>query len=445
MANGGGGGLRRELGLRDLVLFNIAALAGIRWLSAAAHAGPGSITLWILAVVFFFLPSAFVVSALSKRFPNEGGLYIWTRHGFGDWHAFLCGWLYYLNNLFWIPSLLLAGVGMAVYIAGIKYAWLAENPWYALPATLAVLWMAVLTNLVGMHVGKWTDNLGGASTYIILAVLASCAGLTWWQRGPATPLNLIPDWNWGKLNFWSQLAFALTGLELGAILSGEIRDPERNVPRAAWLSGVTIAAFYIVGTASLLVMVPAEQISPMTGLAQAGGAASQALQWRWISPIFALLVTCGIAGQLGAYIGGCARLPFVIGIERDLPPVFGRLHPRWGTPYFSILVLGFGSTFFLLLMQMGETVRNGYQVLVDMSVITLFIPFLYIFGTAWKYGQRLAAASGLVVSVVSIVFALLPPDNVKSVWWFEAKLVGGCALLIILARFCFTRGKRAAR
>src|SRR5580658_5591036 len=137
--------LRRELGLRDLVLFNIAAVIGIRWLAAAAHTGPVSITLWLLAAAFFFIPSALAVAALSARFPQEGGIYIWTQQGFGDWHGFLCGWCYWLSNLFYFPNLLLAGVDMAGYALGFS-----EAKIYVISTSLVILWIGLLTNIFGL-------------------------------------------------------------------------------------------------------------------------------------------------------------------------------------------------------------------------------------------------------------------------------------------------------
>ena len=111
-------GLRRELRLRDLILFNVCAIASLRWIAAAAHAGPGSLVLWIIAGLLFFLPSAVIVGALSRKFPQEGGMYIWTKHAFGDRHAFLCAWFYFISNVLYFPSLLLAGVSMTAYLFG---------------------------------------------------------------------------------------------------------------------------------------------------------------------------------------------------------------------------------------------------------------------------------------------------------------------------------------
>jgi len=120
--------LRKELGLRDLVLFNLAALISTRWISVAAHVGPGTIVLWLLAAVLFLIPCAFVVANLSQRFPEEGGMYVWTREAFGEWHGFACSWFYYLNNLFWIPGVLISLVGMTTYAFSEKAGGLAENP-----------------------------------------------------------------------------------------------------------------------------------------------------------------------------------------------------------------------------------------------------------------------------------------------------------------------------
>jgi glutamate:GABA antiporter len=428
--------LRRELGLRDLILFNIAAVAGIRWLAAAAHTGPGSITLWVLAAALFFVPSALAVAALSRRFPEEGGIYVWTRRGFGDWHGFLCGWCYWVSNVFYFPSLLLAGVGMAATALGF-----GENRTWLVIVCLAILWIASITNIVGLSVGKWTGNLGGLATFVGGALIIVLGFMVWLRFGSATRIQIVPEWNLDKLNFWSQIAFAFGGLELGAIMGGEIRNPERNVPRAAWIAGLGIAAFYIAGTLAMLVLLPPDRISIVTGLVQAGSAAGARLGIRWLTPALAFAICFGVMGQLGAWIAGSARLPFVIGIDHYLPSIFSRLHPRYRTPHLSILILSGACTFFVFVMQAGENLRIGYQLLVDMTVIMYFVPFLYMFGAAWKYGQRVSAAAGLLVTVVALGLSFVPPADVSSVWLFELKLAGGFLVLGGGAWMCFRRYK----
>ncbi len=435
--------LARELRLRDLVLFNISAIAGVRWLAAAAHAGPGSITLWIVAVLFFFLPSAFVVSALSRRFPEEGGLYIWAREAFGPWHGFLCAWFYLTSNLIYFPTLVLAIVSMAAYMFGASSV--AETRQFAIPVTLLVLWVAFLGNLFGMRFGKWASNAGGLSTWVIATLLAAFALLVALRFGSATRFNIAPMVNWGTVNLWSQIAFAFAGLELGAILGGEIRNPDRTIPLAAWISGAICTGFYIAGTAALLILIKPEQISVLTGLTQAGQIAGQRLGAWWLSPTFALLVTIGGLGQLWCYVAGSTRLPLAIGIDRFLPPVFARLHPRWHTPHVSILTQGAIATVLLFSMEWGETLRGAYQTLVDMCVITTLLPFIYIFGAGIRFGKRISGVLGLATSAIALVVSVVPPAEVHNRWAFELKLVGGCIFTALLGWLVFTRSRAAYR
>jgi amino acid transporter len=437
--------LPRELGLRDLALFNIAAVVSIRWLAAAAHIGPGSLLLWAGATVLFFVPLALAVATLSARFPEEGGIYAWTGHSFGEWHGFLCGWCYWLSNLFYFPNLLVAGIGMGFHAFGGGQAALSDSPLAVVTASLSVLWLALLTNLVGLRVGKWTQNLGALATCALGAGLLSAGALVFARHGAATPLSGMPEWNWDTLNLSPQIAFAFGGLELGAIMSGEIRDPRRTVRRAAWISGVLIAAFYMLGTLAMLALLPPDRVSIVTGLAQAAETAAQRFGIPWIAPAAGVLIALGILGQFGAWVGGSARLAFVVGLDRYLPAPFARLHPRWRTPHVALLAQGAACTLFVAAMQAGESLHAGYQLLVDMTVITYFIPFLYLFAAAGKQGQRWSGTAGLLVATAGIVFSFVPPAGVRSVWLFEAKLAGSCVLLILAARIFFRRRRLLSR
>jgi len=321
---------------------------------------------------------------------------------------------------------------MAGYALG-----LSEVKIYVVSASLLILWLALLTNIFGLSIAKWTNNAGALATYTF-GILLIVLGFTVWMRsGSATPIRLAPHWDMDKVNFWSQIAFAFGGLELGAILGGEIRNPARNVPRAAWISGAAIAAFYILGTLSLLVLMPPDRISILTGLVQASTEAGARLHSAYVAPAMIVLILIGVSGQLCAWIGGTARIPFVIGIDHYFPPAFARLHPRWGTPHLAILTQGIACTFFVVALQAGESLRVGYQLLVDMTVIVYFIPFLYMFAAAWKYGRKWSAAMGLTVTVISIVVSLIPPGDARSLWLFEGKLLAGCAILVASARVMF--------
>ena len=110
--------LRREMTFRDVLLFNIAGILGPRWIALAAYNGTSSVSLWILAALLFFVPSAFIVSELASRFPAEGGVYVWTKAAFGEFHGFVAGWSYWIYTVFYFPALLMASVAMSSYVAG---------------------------------------------------------------------------------------------------------------------------------------------------------------------------------------------------------------------------------------------------------------------------------------------------------------------------------------
>jgi len=219
--------LRRELGVRDLTLFAISCIVGTRWIAAAAHAGPGSVTLWLLAAVLFVIPLAIAVAALTARYPGAGGLYLWTRNDFGPWHGFLCSWVYWMGMAFWFPSASIFYMSAALRAVGLP----ETRPW-VLGLALAAIWIALGTNLIGMKIGKWTENLGGASSWIIAALLATLALVIFLRRGSATTFDLMPHWDWNTVGFWSTIAYALSGLEMMGPMAAEVRDPARSFPRA---------------------------------------------------------------------------------------------------------------------------------------------------------------------------------------------------------------------
>jgi amino acid transporter len=192
-------------------------------------------------------------------------------------------------------------------------------------------------------------------------------------------------------------------------------------------------------TAALLVLLKPEDISPMTGLAQAGAAVAQKLGAPIISILLAALIGIALAGQLDTWIAGNTRLPYAIGLDRHLPPAFGRVHPRWGTPYVSLLVQALAATLFLLMAQLGETVRAAYQIMVDMMLIVTFIPFVYIFAAGFRFANRIAAVSGLAVTFIAIALAAVPPHEAASAALFEAKVVGGSLFLALLGWIVFKR------
>ena len=458
--------LRRVMGFWDVLFFNVAAVLGPRWIAAAAHSGTSSISLWLIAALFFFLPTAFVVLELSTRFPHEGGLYAWSKEAFGEFHGFVAGWTYWVYTFFYFPGLLMASAAMGAYVAGSAGPYLAENRWFLLAGSLLLLAVAVVLNIVGLDVGKWLQNAGGVGTYVPLLMLIGLGAYLWHARGPVTHFtvaNMLPTWNWDTVNLWPQIAFAFTGLELVAAMSEEIHEPRRTFPRAVFGSGISIAVLYIAGTVALLAMQRPEVVDPKSGVFGALAEGSAALGIGFFAVIAAALVTAGNAGGIGTTVAGISRVPFVAGVDRYLPRAFGKIHPKWRTPWVSILVQAVISCAILLLIQLNESANSAYQILVDAGTILYFIPFLYMYAAAIKLARRpdrkanqnavlipggvagvwIAGTLGFIVVLAGIALSLIPPGETANKLLFEAKLVGGTGLFVLIGLFLYWRGARS--
>jgi len=157
-----------------------------------------------------------------------------------------------------------------------------------------------------------------------------------------------------------------------------------------------------------------------------------------------VLVLVSAVGQFGGLGAAVSRMPFAAGVDGLLPAAFGRLHPRWQTPHISMLVLGLLASALLVLLQVGDTARAAYDTIVSLMVVVGFIPFLYIFGSAWKAAHRISASVGIAVTVLAILSGLVPPSGVNRVWLFEAKIAAGTAAAIASGLLLRARRKSSA-
>jgi len=460
--------LRKTMGFWDVLLFNIATVLGPRWIAAAGHNGTSSISLWVIAALFFFVPGALVINELSSRFPEEGGLYVWSKEAFGDFHGFVAGWTYWIYTVFYFPGLLLASASMSAYIFAGRGSELAQDRIFLLTVSLVLLLVAVVLNIIGLNIGKWLQNAGGVGTYVPLLMLAGIAVLVYFKHGSVTHFtwaNMAPTWNWDTVNFWSQIAFAFTGLELVSSMSEEVRDPRRTLPRAVFGAGALIAFMYVAGTFAILTLVAAGDLDPKSGVFHAITAGSIVLKVGFLGVLAALLVSVGNAGGVGSTVAGIARVPFVVGIDKYLPSAFGKIHPKWKTPYISILVQAGASGAILLLSQINQTTRGAYQILIDAAIILYFIPFLYMFAGVIKLAYRknravnehavlvpggipgvwVMGGLGFAVVLVGIFVSLVPPGDTANKLGFELELVVGTVASILLGLILYWRGARSKK
>jgi len=454
--------LRRVLGRWDLVLLFVVAVTNLNVVPVVAAGGPVTLWLWLLALVFFFWPQGVAVVELAHRYPGEGGVYLWTKQMFGDFHGFISGWCYWTNNVFYVPTVLFYLVGISVYVGGAGATTLADNRLFVLLFSLGLLWLMVGLNVRGLVVGKWVNNLGGIGTAVGAAALIGLAVVVGRTHGISLPAGGfgLQGADWRLISTFGVICFGLVGLELGSVMGDEIRDPQRTVPGAVVWGGVISGVLYIGVTLAMLLALPRQDIGVVQGVMQAVSKLSGDSGLAWIVAPLALVLSISTAGIASAWFVGSARIPFVAGLDRYLPAVLGKLHPRFATPYVALIVHAALSSLFVAMSFVGATVKEAYVTMLDLAVILQLVPFLYMYAALVRlaagaasdsahYKRRtlwLAGVSGFSMTALGMVLAFVPSRNIESVWLFELKMLSGSALFIAVAIFFFkVYGARKSR
>jgi len=434
---------RRTLGLTDLVLLGTVAIVNVNVVPPVSGFGRATLGLWLLAWLAFFVPEAVAVLVLSRRYPGEGGVYRWCRDHFGARHGFVAGWCYWTNSLLYVPVLLVYVAGVLTYAGGEATRPLIDSRVFMGGVSLAWLVCITLANIRGLAVGKWLNNIGGmggVATVLVVAAVAAEAR----RRGVAVVVPPVAGTPGDMLGALGVMCFAFLGIELASTMADEIREPERNVPRAVVLTGVMALAAYLLVADALLVMVPAGEMGSLQGVMQAieQGAVLAGVPWV-VAPV-AVLMAVAVAGSASAWFAGPARIPFVAGIDHVLPAPLGWRHPRWDSPYVALVTCAVLSAALTLVSLAGSTVAEAYQVLLRAAVVINLVPFVYVFLAVTQLRDEPRAVRalswlGLLVTGGGIVAVFLPTGDVGDLVTFELKMLGSVGGMLGLGLWLFSR------
>jgi amino acid transporter len=452
--------LIRALGRRDLVLLFVVAVFNLNVVPSIAANGGVTVWLWIISLLLFFWPQGIAVIELAHRYPGEGGVYLWAKEAFGDFHGFLSGWCYWTNNMLYVPTVMLYFVGVSVYVLGPGHQGLADNKIFASIASLALLALLTLFNILGLGVGKWINNIGAIGTFVAAAGLIGLGVVIWSHFGSTVSAAdfKIPANPKFVLNSFGVICFGLVGLELASVMGDEIKDPRRTLPGAVALGGLLSGVLYIGATLTLLIAV-GKNVNVLQGIVQAVTHMAARVGIGWITIPFALMLSISIAGIGSAWMGGSARIPFVAGLDSYMPSWLGKVHPRYATPYAALILQGIVSAVLVILNFAGAGVQETFQKLLSLAVVLQLVPFVYMFGALVKfavseskprgqYGRAtlfLAGISGLLTTILGIGLVFFPAQQITSLLRYEIWMVGMTLLSIGLAAFFFfVYGRRKA-
>jgi glutamate:GABA antiporter len=406
----------------------IVAVVSVRWIPRGAKAGTASLPLWIAAGFAFFLPLALVVRDLSARFPEQGGLYVWTEQAFGAKHGFFCGWCLWLNQIFYFPSYLLFAFANFVLLSTHGQE-LVGRRLSGLLFVLAALWALTALNVAGFSAAKWLQNLGTIGIWMpIAALFVFAAAFVWGGKSTFVSSGLSTGGLTAGLGLWSSMCFAFSGVEIAAFSSAEIRDARRTIPRAIVTAAIAITLVYVGGSLAVLLVLDPQTLNDVTGMADAIGNLAGSAGMR--------AATAGLLGlaalaTTSSWIAGAARIACIAGQDGAFPRGLGRVHERFRTPHVALVVQALAATGALLVslflrVEGGSTsLSEAYDVLVNLAILLYFVPYLYLFAVALKRlaRRKLAAGAGLATTAVAIVLLFVPPPGTNSAWTFELNLV----------------------
>ena len=427
--------LRRDLGVVDLTLTQILFIVGLPWVGVAAKQGAAHVVFWLAAAALFYIPSAAIVIHLNRAMPLEGGLYQWAKIGFNELTGFLVAW-----NLWLFGILNTSETGLQVtqyfkYILGQRSDALTSSPWTIAFANVVVLAALAVVTIRGLSVGRWVHKAGGV---LMLTTFGLLLALPWLNlaRGTLTtfhPLETaMPAMTVMSFNLFGKMGFgAFGGFEYVAIHAGECRNPTRAIARSVVIAAPIIALMFILGTSSVLALVPIDQIDLIAPIPQVLSVGFAAFGYASTIALGTILMLLGIRiAQASVMFAGLTRLPMVAGWDGLLPAWFTRLDPRYRTPVNSIVFVAGATLVFSLLGLIGVGKQEAFQLLWNASAIFYALTYLVMFAVPLAGARALrgggwltiAAISGFLMTLLFVTLSILPIVDVGSQLLFAVKI-----------------------
>ena len=448
--------MKKIMGLWDIVFMNVAAIIGLRWLPIAAGYGASAISLWVIAAILFFIPLGLVSTELATTWPEEGGLYVWTKKAYGDRMAFLVSWFYWTNTFFFLPALL---TFITVTFSFIINPALASNKTFICTTVLIILWTSTVLNIRGLRLLKWIANIGGICGVLlpglIIATLALVAVFVWHRPVPT-------DYSWSQwlphlgsesnIAFLSTLMFSMAGIEITPIIAGETHRPEKTFPRAVFISAIIIVVFYILGTVMMTWMIAPEKIGAASGIMDAFNLITQEFHLPYLVAGMASLIILG--GISGANVWSVVPLKMFLESTKEgiIPKYLTHINSN-DMPDHALILQSSIISIIVITTALLPSVNMFYEILVLMATIVYFIPYLVMFlafiklrkthanqhrpykipgNNSFAYAIAIIGFCSVALAIILPVFA--PPKDIitlRALIFYRVEVIAGPVLFFL--------------
>lgn len=444
---------KKVLNVFSLVMINVIAVDSLRTLPISAKLGFSLISYYVIAAFAFFIPVALVAAELATAYPNTGGIYIWVREAFGKRAGFITIWLQWIYNVVWYPTML---AFIAATIAYLIAPQLANNKFFLLGSGLILFWLFTLLNCFGMKLSSLVSTIGATIGTILPMVVIILLSVLWYFQGKPMavnyPTSLLPDFSSiGNLALFSAVLFGLIGMEMSAVHAEEVRNPQRDYPKALLYSTLLIISTLSLGSLAIVIVVPSDSLSVVSGLIDAYAVFFKSYNMPWMTSVIAVLIILGGLSGVSAWIIGPTKGLLVSARDGSLPAQFATVN-KYGAPVMLLIAQGVIFTILSSIFIFLDSINAAYWMLSDLSAQMALMVYVIMFAAAIKlrYSKPdhprgytipggnivmwIVAGTGIVCCLFAMFIGFVPPSQIPvgNIYIFESFLIGGLVLFVLV-------------
>jgi amino acid transporter len=449
---------KRALHASDVFFICVLSTVNLNLLTTTASTGFRVFWLWLLAIPSFIIPQAIAVSEITQSDPGEGGLSSWSGRYLGRRVGFLSSWCYWLNNVPYVPSVVVYAVTTIIFVFPLLQS---IGYHFHLILSLLLLWGIIVLSMVGVGAGtgRRVSVIGACSTFLIIAsvVWISVHHSLNHHGDGLSGATLSGTWNLPALNLETTSVFGLIcmsmiGVEIGSVFGSEISDARAVTAWAAVRSSAASLFCYVGATAALLLGMHGTPLSSSSGLLEYARLMIESPARNVVVILLDVFLCISLAGAALCWFGAASRMLWLCSLEGGLPRSWANLHPVWRTPHRAILMQGVLCSLVLVSCFLGSATQEAYLTLLDIAVIIQLLPYVAIFIGLFRHGvlrsspQRwlfiVAGILGSAATTFGVTMAFVPSRLISNIWQHEIKLGVGCALCIGIGLWVFSRQQR---
>ncbi|WP_133139972.1 amino acid permease [Legionella genomosp. 1] len=444
---------KKVLSIFSLVMINVIAVDSLRTLPISATLGFSLVSYYLLAAFAFFIPIALVAAELATAYPNTGGLYVWVREAFGKRAGFITIWLQWIYNVVWYPTILAFIAATFSYLFSPE---LANNKIYLLSTVIGLFWLFTFLNCFGMRLSSIVSILGAIFGTIIPMLGIIGLGIVWLVQGRPLADGIHNSWlpdlsSLSNLSLFAVVLFGLIGMEMSAVHAEEVKNPQRDYPRAILYSTILIFATLVFGSLAIVIVVPSGSLSVVSGLIDAYAVFFDAYHLSWMTKVIAILVILGGLSGVSAWIIGPTKGLLVSAEDGSLPAYFAKVN-RYNAPVRILIAQGIIFTLLSSVFILFDSINAAYWVLSDLCAQMALLVYIFMFAAAIKLRysdpQRpraytvpggnimmwIIAGIGTLCCLFAMLIGFIPPSQIPigNVAAYESFLVGGLVLFVLL-------------